>query len=212
MNDDEIVTDPVLRSVLDSAERARQQCLEITNLLEQHKATPTTSPRDLQLELSKHQKQLFGHLAQVRSLNRDALYGARATKAETAEARQEIDAMHLQLQNLYYEQRHLIGEIEACQSYDHKYQQLPLIPVEEFLEQFPEHADDDENALMMARIEHEHAERLELEEQRQVLLKKKQALIAENNRRKVDLANLDKDLEKFIDAAQPIQTILEKEY
>lgn len=118
MDRDEIVTDSLLRSVLDSAERARSQCLEITNLLEQHKATPTTSSRDLQLELSKHQKQLFGHLAQVRSLNRDALYGVRKTKAETADARHEIDAMHLQLQNLYYEQRHLIGEIEACQSYE----------------------------------------------------------------------------------------------
>ena len=118
MDRDEIVTDTLLRSVLDSAERARQQCLEITGLLEQHKATPTTSPRDLQLELSRHQKQLFGHLAQVRSLNRDALYDVRKTKAETADARHEIDAMHLQLQNLYYEQRHLIGEIDACQSYE----------------------------------------------------------------------------------------------
>lgn len=38
-----------------------------------------------------------------------------------------------------------------------------------------------------------------LEEQRQGLLKKKQGLIADNKKRKDDLANLDKDLEKFID-------------
>ena len=76
-----------------------------------------------------------------------------------------------------------------------------MVPVEDFLEQFPEHVDDDESALMVARINHEHAERLKLEEQRQGLLKKKQALIAENNRRKVDLANLDQDLEKFIDVS-----------
>jgi hypothetical protein len=31
------------------------------------------------------------------------------------------------------------------------------------------------------------------------LLKRKQALIAENKKRKDDLANLDKDLERFID-------------
>ena len=81
----------------------------------------------------------------------------------------------------------------------HKYQQLPLISVEEFLEQFPEHVDDDESALMTARINHEHVERQKLEEQRQGLLKRKQALIAENNKRKADLASLDQDLEKFID-------------
>ena len=84
----------------------------------------------------------------------------------------------------------------------------------------------------MARINHEHAVRVELEEQRQALLKKKQGLIAENKKRKEDLANLDKDLEKFIEvsneqtrlclspkleadsmqAAGPIEKIFEKHY
>ena len=71
--------------------------------------------------------------------------------------------------------------------------------MEEFLAQHPEHADDDENALMTARIEHERTEREALEQQRQELLKRKQKLIADNKKRKDDLANLDKDLEKFID-------------
>merc|ERR1711977_653594 len=78
------------------------------------------------------------------------------TQALTAEARQEVGKLHLQLQNLYYEQRHLQGEIAACESFDHKYTQLPLIPVEQFLAEHPEHADADENALMTARIDHEH--------------------------------------------------------
>ena len=81
----------------------------------------------------------------------------------------------------------------------HKYQQLPLIPIEQFLAEHPETADLDENALTIARIEHEHKGRLALEEQRQRLLKKKEALIQANKKRKDDLANLDKDLEKFID-------------
>lgn len=52
---------------------------------------------------------------------------------------------------------------------------------------------------MIARIRHEHAEREALEQARQGLLKKKQGLIADNKKRKDDLASLDKDLEKFID-------------
>ena len=52
---------------------------------------------------------------------------------------------------------------------------------------------------MIARIERERTEREALEQQRQELLKRKQKLIVENRRRKEDLANLDKDLEKFID-------------
>ena len=54
---------------------------------------------------------------------------------------------------------------------------------------------------MTARIDHEYSEREALEQERQVLLKKKQALIAENKKRKDDLASLDRDLEKFIDVS-----------
>ena len=63
----------------------------------------------------------------------------------------------------------------------------------------PEHAEDDEKTLMFARINHEHSEREVLEQERQGLLKKKQGLIADNKKRKDDLASLDKDLETFID-------------
>lgn len=92
----------------------------------------------------------------------------------------------------------------------HEYQKLPLVPAEEFLAKHPEHAGSDENALMIARIEDERAEREALELQRQELLKRKQKLIAENKKRREDLANLDNDLEKFIDAAKPIQKTFEK--
>jgi THO complex subunit 5 len=81
---------------------------------------------------------------------------------------------------------------------------LPLISESEFLDRFPEKKDLSQHDLMIARIEHEHQERTELEEKRQGLLKQRESLLAENKKRKEDLANLDKDLEKFIDAAGPI--------
>lgn len=58
---------------------------------------------------------------------------------------------------------------------------------------------------MIARINHEHAERQALEEQRQGLLKKKQSLIADNNKKKDHLAALDKDIEKFLNSASSVQ-------
>ncbi|EHL03321.1 hypothetical protein GLAREA_00439 [Glarea lozoyensis ATCC 20868] len=203
---DNTITDPALKQALETSQLARTQAIALLDLSSSI-ADPT---QENQLQISAQQKVLLAHLAQLRGSHRDAHLGARATKALTAEARQEVDRLHLQLQNLYYEQRHLQGEINACESYDHKYQQLPLIPIEQFLEEHPEHANADEVALMVARIDHEHAERLALEEQRQGLLKKKQGLIADNKKRKDDLANLDKDLEKFIDAAKPIQKTFEK--
>lgn len=86
-------------------------------------------------------------------------------------------------------------------NHSHKYQQLPLIPIDEFMQLHPENAADDEKALMFARINHELSEREALEQARQGLLKKKQSLIADNKKRKDDLASLDKDLETFIDVS-----------
>ncbi|KAJ5337777.1 Phosphatidylinositol-glycan biosynthesis class S protein [Penicillium brevicompactum] len=198
----EIVADESLLPVLQTSAETLTQCQQLLSIL-----NPESSPNDaaklqeLSLAATKHQRLLYSLLAQLRGQNRDAIFRVRDTKQATAEARQEIDRLHLQLQNLYYEQKHLTGEIAACEAYDHKYLSLPLIPVEEFLELHPEHRETNEHELMIARINHEHAEREKLEQARQELLKRKQALIAENKKRKDDLANLDQDLEKFIDFA-----------
>ncbi|KAL5335282.1 phosphatidylinositol-glycan biosynthesis class S protein-domain-containing protein [Aspergillus crustosus] len=194
----DIVSDPSLLPVLSTVAEAWDLCQKLLSLLDPSIASDQSaeSPQAVQ-------KHLFALLAQLRGQNRDAVFRVRDTKQGTAEARQEIDRLHLQLQNLYYEQRHLTGEIAACESYDHKYRSLPLIPLEEFLELHPEHRESSEHDLMVARINHEHAEREKLEQARQELLKRKQALITENNKRKEDLASLDQDLEKFIDLRHP---------
>ncbi|KAL1957578.1 hypothetical protein VTO42DRAFT_5689 [Malbranchea cinnamomea] len=207
----DIVTDPALLPVLQASEEALKQCQNLLALLDPEKMELPPSQETLSA-ISKQQKLVFSLLARLRGLNREAILNVRATKQVTAEARQEIDRLHLQLQNLYYEQRHLSGEIAACESYDHSYLSLPLIPEEEFLALHPEHRNSTPHELMIARITHEHAEREKLEQARQELLKRKQALIAENKKRKEDLASLDMDLERFIDAAKPIQKLFEREY
>lgn len=119
MTVEDIVVDTFLQSVLDVATKMREQCI---SLLDQADSTtvgaPDTPPPDLGLELSKQQKLLYSHLTQLRGSNRNAVLAVRHTKQATAEARSEIDRLHLQLQNLYYEQRHLRGEINACESYE----------------------------------------------------------------------------------------------
>ncbi|KAF3056055.1 hypothetical protein CFAM422_012961 [Trichoderma lentiforme] len=202
------ITDPSLAAVLQISDQARDQAHALLQLADT--ASDGRATADIQAEIAKQQKQLFTNISHLRGLHRNACLSARDTKAQTAEARQEVDRLHLQLQNLYYEQRHLQGEITGCESYDHKYQQLPLIPVEEFLTLRPEYADSNDDERMFARIEHEREEREILEQRRQELLKRKQKLINDNKRRKDDLANLDQDLEKFIDAAKPILELFEK--
>ncbi|EGS19015.1 uncharacterized protein CTHT_0056350 [Thermochaetoides thermophila DSM 1495] len=214
MTVDAYINDPVLQNALEVSQAAREQALQLVDLVARataaHNASNGPLPSELLAEIAKQQKLLNTNLAHLRGLHRQAHFRARETKAQTAERRHEVDVLHLQLQNLIYEQRHLEGEIAACESFEHTYQQLPLIPVEEFLAKFPEHAESDENALMVARIAHERAEREALEQQRLELVKRKQKLMAENKKRRDDLASLDKELEKFIDAAKPIQKLFEK--
>jgi THO complex subunit 5 len=104
---------PSIHPVLTTASLALTPCLAILDLL----STPNPSDQTDHL-LSTHRKTLTTHLAHLRRLNRSAIHSVRTTKTETAHARQEIDALHLQLQNLYYEQRHLRGEIAGCENYE----------------------------------------------------------------------------------------------
>ncbi|KAF7845657.1 hypothetical protein BT93_L1388 [Corymbia citriodora subsp. variegata] len=203
MDANTFITDPFLHSVLAAAELAQTQCMQMLDFLDRNRSSDESETTEL--ELSKQQKLLNTHLARLRRLNRKAVLDTRSTKQQTAEAKSEIDTLHLQLQNLYYEQRHLRGEIAACEGYDHKYQSLPLISADEFLETHSDLREADERDLMIARINHEHAERQALEEQRQGLLKKKQSLIAQNNEKKEELTGLDKEVEKFVNAAAAVE-------
>lgn len=114
----EIITDQSLLPVLSTSAETLAQCQQLLALLNPDTIPAGTSARELSLAASKQQKLLFALLAQLRGQNRDALFRVRDTKQATAEARQEIDRLHLQLQNLYYEQKHLNGEISACESYE----------------------------------------------------------------------------------------------
>ena len=116
---DEIVTEPSLGAVLQIATHARDQAGELLTLLSDAiQADAGTLTPEAQAKILKQQKLMFTNIAHLRGLHRAANLSARETKATTAEARQEVDRLHLQLQNLYYEQRHLRGEISACESYE----------------------------------------------------------------------------------------------
>jgi THO complex subunit 5 len=110
------INDPVLLSVLSAASTARAQSLELLDIIA---ANSRNSSQETEDAVADSSRKLTARLAQLRGLNRKAIVGVRNTKQETTEARQEIDALHLVLQNLYYEQRHLRGEIRGCEGFEY---------------------------------------------------------------------------------------------
>ena len=113
----DIITDPKLAQVLNASRDTHQLAIKLVDHIAANQTTGTIAD-DVASDTSRQQKLLITNLAQLRGLHRAAHFGARQTKQETAGARQEVDRLHLQLQNLYYEQRHLQGEIAACESYE----------------------------------------------------------------------------------------------
>ena len=120
MQVDEIVADEALVTTRNAAQAARDQGLALLASLEEkmQQVSDISSP-DVQRELAELRKLLSAKTSHLRGLTRAAIFRVRKTKADTAEARAEIDTLHLHLQNLYYEQRHLRGEIFACESYEY---------------------------------------------------------------------------------------------
>lgn len=125
MTVDKLVTEPGLTSVLQISDQTRDEAITLINLIEKN-AGVGPSPAAKQ-EVAKQQTLLFTSVAHLRGLHRNANLTTRDTKAETAEARHEVDRLHLQLQNLYYEQRHLQNEITACESYEYVSPRIPAL-------------------------------------------------------------------------------------
>lgn len=118
MTVDKIVSDPNLAAVLHVSDQARDQAHGLLQLVAQA-GDGGGARTENQVEIAKQQKRLLTSISHLRGLQRNASFAARDTKTQTAERRQEVDRLHLQLQNLYYEQRHLQGEIVACESYEY---------------------------------------------------------------------------------------------
>jgi THO complex subunit 5 len=116
----DIVADPNLAHVLQVSSDAYNQAMELLTKLEEAIQNGDGSlSADEQTELLRQQKLMYSNIAHLRGLHRAANLNVRETKTVTADARLEVDRLHLQLQNLYYEQRHLEGEIAACESYEY---------------------------------------------------------------------------------------------
>ncbi|THV08544.1 hypothetical protein K435DRAFT_847399 [Dendrothele bispora CBS 962.96] len=146
----------------------------------------------------------------LKSVNRAANLATRASKDETAIARQEMDHASLGLQNLLYEKRHLEREIEKCRQFASVYQEVPLYSLEEFVQLAPEEARtpevlSDEHQLMLNRLSFELAERQRLDQRKRELLQAKEDLLKESKSKLNTMENVKAQIETLVKTALDVQ-------
>ncbi|KAI5893266.1 uncharacterized protein SCHCODRAFT_02621295 [Schizophyllum commune H4-8] len=146
-------------------------------------------------------------IARLKSVHRTANAVSQARRAQTAEARTEMDAAHLRLQNLLYEKRHLEREIDKCRQFASIYQDISLYPIDEFRRLAPPEAhSDDPHQLMLNRLSFELVERQRLEMRRAELEKQKEKLLAESKAKADRMKDVKQEIEGLSKAAHAAQT------
>ncbi|KAG4305364.1 hypothetical protein PORY_001534 [Pneumocystis oryctolagi] len=185
----------IFETCMNIVREARQKCHQLLN-----------SPPD-----PAAKRHLMVLMRRLRAANRAAYLEARSAKQETQHQRQILDQQYFQLQNLYYEQQHLLTAIKACETFPTFYDSLSLIPEKEFLALHPNFdSTTDPHTLMLARLSYEKQERERLEKIRRDLLKQKAELISQNKTHKEELEALDSQLKNFIRSAEPLKELMQK--
>lgn len=111
-----LAQDPWLRSILELSARTKDLCTQTAELLAVD-ARGESSAEAAQKQ-AKLIKTVRAQLSQIRGAHREVALSSRRTKQVTADAKVEVDKLHLSLSNLSYEERHLREEIMNCESYE----------------------------------------------------------------------------------------------
>ncbi|KAG0146903.1 hypothetical protein CROQUDRAFT_656700 [Cronartium quercuum f. sp. fusiforme G11] len=146
--------------------------------------------------------------ATLKSINRSSSSAVGDCKIKTNQARSELDSIHLGLQNLVYERRHLEREIKKCREFESEYQNIAIHPLDEFvslMEASGTPVPSDPHELMLARLKYELAERKRFEGEKKELLQRKLKLSKDNDEKKAKLDELEKQLDQFVISTKEIQ-------
>ncbi|KAF8812419.1 hypothetical protein BYT27DRAFT_7231379 [Phlegmacium glaucopus] len=168
------------------------------------------SPSHFQHDAAALHIRAMALMGRLKSLHRGSNTATRLAKEKTADARQEMDQSHLNLQNLLYEKRHLEREIEKCRQFASIYQDVPLYSVDEFKRLAPQEARtdqvlSDDHQLMLNRLSFELAERQRLDLKKKELMQCKEDLLKESKSKLSTMDNVKSQIETLMKTASEIQ-------
>ncbi|KAG1123560.1 hypothetical protein G6F42_010434 [Rhizopus arrhizus] len=136
------------------------------------------------------------------------------SKQATAEAKEHMNEKQVDLHDVMYEKRHILEEIVQCRKFRSVYQDVELIPLDEFKAKAgPEYLENSDNPhqLFINRLKYELVVRAALKEQQEELQLKRTQLIKENRKAQKKVDQYDKLLDDFVQSAAPLEEALEAE-
>ncbi|XP_032500021.1 THO complex subunit 5 homolog, partial [Phocoena sinus] len=147
-------------------------------------------------------------------LNRLAHIRLKKGRDQTHEAEQQVDAYHLQLQNLLYEVMHLQKEVTKCLEFKSNHEEIDLVSLEEFYKEAPpdiskaEVTMGDPHQQTLAHLDWELERRKRLVEKYQECLSNKEKILKETEVKKEYLSSLQPGLNSIMRASLPVQEYL----
>ncbi|MGH0132345.1 UNVERIFIED_CONTAM: hypothetical protein FKN15_063348 [Acipenser sinensis] len=169
---------------------------------------------DQAAEMEERRMQSCIHFMTLKKLNRLAHMRLKKGRDQTHEAKQRVDALHLQLQNLLYEVMHLQKEINKCLEFKSKHEEIELVSVEEFRRDAPpeisrpEISGADPHQLTLCRLDWELEQRKRLAEKYKESLASKEKIMKSIEIKKEYLSSLQPRLTEIMQASRPVQDYL----
>ncbi|XP_049553739.1 THO complex subunit 5 homolog isoform X2 [Orcinus orca] len=189
-------------------------CQELQRLMAEIQDLKSRGGKDVAIEIEDRKIQSCVHFMTLKKLNRLAHIRLKKGRDQTHEAKQKVDAYHLQLQNLLYEVMHLQKEITKCLEFKSKHEEIDLVSLEEFYKEAPpdiskvEVTMGDPHQQTLARLDWELEQRKRLAEKYRECLSNKEKILKEIEVKKEYLSSLQPRLNSIMQASLPVQEYL----
>ncbi|KAM9821785.1 THO complex subunit 5 homolog [Syngnathus typhle] len=192
----------------------KESCEGLATLMGEIQKLKASGAKEGCAEVERKRLESCNHFMTLKKLNRLAHMRLKRGRDQTHEAKQKVDVLHLQLQNLLYEVLHLQKEISKCLEFKSKHEEIELVPEEEFYKDAPQEISrpqltkNDPHQLTLARLDWELEQRKRLAETYKESQATKEKIQKSIEVKKEHLMSLQPGLNAIMQASLPVQEYL----
>uniref|UniRef100_A0A1A8SHA5 THO complex 5 n=1 Tax=Nothobranchius rachovii TaxID=451742 RepID=A0A1A8SHA5_9TELE len=192
----------------------KESCEALSKLMSEIQRMKASGAKEGSMDVEQKRMQSCILFMNLKKLNRLAHMRLKRGRDQTHEAKQRVDVLHLQLQNLLYEVMHLQKEISKCLEFKSKHEEIDLVSEEEFYQDAPPEISrpsltkTDPHQLTLARLDWELEQRKRLAEKYKDSQATKEKIQKSIEVKKEHLRSLQPGLNAIMQASVPVQEYL----